>query len=276
MKPFQEQNYYELLEVPPTASAEEIRAAYDRQVELYSPDSVAVYALEDPKQLDHLRSLLLEAMEILTDRDLRSEYDRNLGGERKPLPPPPAGPDDEDGPLPLAALGRAEVPALTSDVDTEREPSDTDETPVPEPEPADADKQPAPLANPAARSQPRRDHAEVMAEESAIANAEQALVQAAARGKEARGRSVDVASDAEFNGELLRQLREAKGLTLQKLAERTRIATRHLENIEADRYAELPAMVYLRGFLMSIARELGVDGLRVTKSYLALASSKRA
>ena len=48
MKPFEQQTYYELLEVPVSASAEEIRVAYVRALEAYGPDSVAVYALEDP------------------------------------------------------------------------------------------------------------------------------------------------------------------------------------------------------------------------------------
>ena len=42
MKPFEQQNYYELLEVPVSAPPEEIRAAYSRLMELYAPDSIAV------------------------------------------------------------------------------------------------------------------------------------------------------------------------------------------------------------------------------------------
>jgi cytoskeletal protein RodZ len=48
-----------------------------------------------------------------------------------------------------------------------------------------------------------------------------------------------------------------------------------LENVEADRYAALPAPVYLRGILMSLARELGLDGIKVSKSYLALVEASK-
>jgi cytoskeletal protein RodZ len=78
--------------------------------------------------------------------------------------------------------------------------------------------------------------------------------------------------DVEFNGELLRQVREARGLTLQQVAERTRIGRAHLERVEADRYADLPPSVYLRGILVSLARELKLDATRVSKSYLLLAA----
>jgi curved DNA-binding protein CbpA len=118
--------------------------------------------------------------------------------------------------------------------------------------------------------------AQVLSQDSAIATAESALAQVAARVREARPRGVDIPADAEFNGELLRRVREARGLTIQQLADRTRISVRHLENVEADRYTALPTTVYLRGILMNLARELGLDPLRVSKSYLALFSEKPA
>ena len=37
----------------------------------------------------------------------------------------------------------------------------------------------------------------------------------------------------------------------------------------------LPANVYLRGILMSVARELGLDGLRVARSYLQFVDAHR-
>jgi hypothetical protein len=125
--------------------------------------------------------------------------------------------------------------------------------------------------------------AQVIAQESAIATAESALAQVAARVREPpppppqappRPRTPDIPADAEFNGELLRRVREARGQSLQQVADRTRISSRHLENVEADRYGDLPAAVYLRGILMNLARELGLDPLRVSRSYLALASEK--
>ncbi|CAM4126226.1 DnaJ domain-containing protein [Corallococcus sp. ZKHCc1 1396] len=118
--------------------------------------------------------------------------------------------------------------------------------------------------------------AQVLAQDSAIATAESALAQVAARVREARPRGVDIPADAEFNGELLRRVREARSLSIQQLADRTRISVRHLENVEADRYTALPPPVYLRGILMNLARELGLDPLRVSKSYLGLFSDKPA
>jgi cytoskeletal protein RodZ len=64
-------------------------------------------------------------------------------------------------------------------------------------------------------------------------------------------------------------------VSLHQIAERTRIGARHLENLEADRYDALPATVYLRGILMSLSRELGLDGVRVARSYLQFVEAHR-
>jgi cytoskeletal protein RodZ len=72
----------------------------------------------------------------------------------------------------------------------------------------------------------------------------------------------------QWNGEQLRKAREARGFTLAQIAERTRVTPYHLENIEADRFDRLPAPVYLRGIVMSVARELRLDAQKVARSYL--------
>jgi len=96
-------------------------------------------------------------------------------------------------------------------------------------------------------------------------------------GREREGRSrVEIPPDAEFSGELLRQVRESYGLSLQQVSDRTRITRIHLENVEADRYESLPATVYLRGILVNLARELRLDPARVSKSYLLLAQRAQA
>lgn len=81
-------------------------------------------------------------------------------------------------------------------------------------------------------------------------------------------RMPEIGPDTVINGELLRAAREARGVTIRDLSEKTKIGRTHLENLEADRYETLPVAVYLRGFLMSVARELKLDPLRISKGYL--------
>ena len=127
---------------------------------------------------------------------------------------------------------------------------------------------------------PNASQASRLAEESGINEAETALAKVSAANARAREsvkvKPPELPDGAEINGELLRRVREARGMTLQQVAERTRIGRMHLENLEADRYAALPTTVYLRGILMNVARELMLDPLRVAKGYLELVARKKA
>lgn len=60
-------------------------------------------------------------------------------------------------------------------------------------------------------------------------------------------------------GERLRQAREAQGLDLADIANRTRIPIRHLEAIEQGRFDAMPSPTYAIGFARSYARVVGLD-----------------
>jgi cytoskeletal protein RodZ len=77
-----------------------------------------------------------------------------------------------------------------------------------------------------------------------------------------------VPEGAVWSGEALRRVRESRGLTVRQVCDRTKVSRYHLENIEADRFKLLPASVYLRGILLTVARELRLDGQKVARSYL--------
>jgi hypothetical protein len=52
-------------------------------------------------------------------------------------------------------------------------------------------------------------------------------------------------------GETLRSAREQRGLTIEQVSHDTRISARFIEALEADRHQELPAPVYVRGFMLA-------------------------
>jgi len=60
-------------------------------------------------------------------------------------------------------------------------------------------------------------------------------------------------------GELLRSTREAKGISLMQAEEDTRVRRRYLEALEAEDFEQMPAEVYVRGFLRNYALYLGLD-----------------
>lgn len=60
-------------------------------------------------------------------------------------------------------------------------------------------------------------------------------------------------------GETLRSTREHRGLGIEQVAQDTRISARFIEALEAEQFDELPAPVYVRGFLRSYANYLKID-----------------
>ena len=70
-------------------------------------------------------------------------------------------------------------------------------------------------------------------------------------------------------GTSLRQLREAKSLSVEEISRATRVPASSVERIEADRFDELPGEVFVRGFLKAYARALGVPAEEVLARYTA-------
>lgn len=60
-------------------------------------------------------------------------------------------------------------------------------------------------------------------------------------------------------GSLLREAREAKGLSLVDVNEETKINPKYLEALEDGRYGDLPTEVHVRGYLRNYARFLELD-----------------
>jgi len=78
-------------------------------------------------------------------------------------------------------------------------------------------------------------------------------------------------------GEKLRAAREAQGLDLAEIANRTRIPQRHLEAIERGNYTGLPSVTYAMGFAKAYARAVGADEVDIARDVRAeLGSFERA
>lgn len=81
--------------------------------------------------------------------------------------------------------------------------------------------------------------------------------------------ALDLPENTPLTGAVVQQVREVCHLSLQDIAERTKISMFTLRCIEAEQYSDLPARVYLRGFLRQIADMLRLDPDRLLRDYLA-------
>ena len=53
------------------------------------------------------------------------------------------------------------------------------------------------------------------------------------------------------------------------------MSIRSLQNIEEENFEDLPANVYVRGFVMSYARTIGLDADRVAVDYMTRVETSR-
>lgn len=189
-------SHYELLEVPPTASFEDIRRANRRIRDIYGAESVAISGLYDAASLEAVHRRLDLAYTTLMDAAKRKEYDIELFPDGVPMPVTPSAHADLPVSRPVAKV----------------------DDPV-----AVAARPPMP----------------------------------------------EISAGTEFSGPLLRQIREAVGVELREIAERSKIGMAYLSALEGESFHKLPAAVYVRGFLAEYARALGLDGERVKQTYLA-------
>jgi hypothetical protein len=73
----------------------------------------------------------------------------------------------------------------------------------------------------------------------------------------------------EFGGVRLRRARLFRGYEIEDICEVTKVSGAHLRNIEDENFLDLPADVYVRGFVTAYARTIGLDPDIVVPSYMA-------
>ena len=73
---------------------------------------------------------------------------------------------------------------------------------------------------------------------------------------------------SDFTGTFLKEIREYKNVSTERMAEMTRISKTHINAIENDDLSKLPAEVYVRGYVYQIAKVLKLNPDQVASSYL--------
>jgi cytoskeleton protein RodZ len=70
-------------------------------------------------------------------------------------------------------------------------------------------------------------------------------------------------------GQILRNAREEKGWSINQAEEVTKIRIRYLEALEAENYAILPGATYIKGFLRTYSKHLGLNSDEIVSLYKA-------
>ena len=75
-------------------------------------------------------------------------------------------------------------------------------------------------------------------------------------------------------GERLRREREMRGITLDEIAEATKIGVRSLRALEQEQFEKLPGGIFNKGFVRAYARFLGIDEEQAVADYLSASEDK--
>jgi len=195
-----ELDHYELLEVPRTATSDEIARAYRLSQQTYGEGSLALYSMFENTDAEAIRERLDEAFRVLSDPEGRAAYD-----ESQPVD------------------ARSTMP-----------PSDSSA-------PKNGDAQESPVA-----VTPVESIDEVLDDYDAFEDD----------------------NGGEFDGLRLRRARLFRGYEIDEITEVTKVSGSHLRNIEDENFGDLPADVYVRGFVTAYAKTIGLDPSAVVPSYM--------
>jgi DnaJ-class molecular chaperone len=80
----------------------------------------------------------------------------------------------------------------------------------------------------------------------------------------------------DFDGLRLRRTRLFRGYEIEDISEVTKVSGTHLRNIESENFLDLPADVYVRGFVTAYAKTIGLDTKIVVPSYMARVKESRS
>jgi curved DNA-binding protein CbpA len=257
------ESHYDVLDIRPEASLQEVREAYLKAKSAFSRDSVALYSLISAEEREEMLARIENAYEVLSDPEKRKLYDESRGGAGADFHPPidivsidRVPPMDSGGEDLLVApptdfgapsdsrLGRFEPPGISDS----------------------AMAAPSPMPMPITDMQPGTN-TPVMPVSSAVERGEQLQVD--------RQLTDEIAQQTEFRGPFLKRVRESRRISIEEMATITKINKSYLLAIEEDNYTKLPAVVFVRGFVNQVARTLRLPTDKVVNAYLYRYSQAR-
>ena len=80
----------------------------------------------------------------------------------------------------------------------------------------------------------------------------------------------------DYDGVRLRRTRLFRGYEIEDISDVTKVSESHLRNIEEENFRDLPADVYVRGFVTAYAKTIGLDPMSVVPGYMARVVQSRA
>ncbi len=264
--------FYEILEIGSDSSPQEIREAYLRLKAAYNKDSPALYSLMSRDETEQTLQDIESAYVVLSNPERRKEYDHKHGFI-----------DDTDPflsgtPKHLHKLHSRNHMISPESEKSARKSKKTESRPEAESEELFGSSEglheeilDAPVTD--------FTHARMPSERNTVKFSTGAQAPQKPPVNEDSKTSAEIEEDSElegliqkeleWRGQFIKKIREARHLSIEELADYTKISKKYLKAIEEEDYPKLPAPVYLRGFVIQLAKRLKIPSETVAAAYLA-------
>lgn len=83
-----------------------------------------------------------------------------------------------------------------------------------------------------------------------------------------------IKSQNDWTGSFLKEVREYKNITIEQMSDTTKVTAFYLNAVEAMEPGNLPAVVFVRGYVNQISKMLGLNEKAVCDSYMKLFKDK--
>jgi hypothetical protein len=266
--------HYDILELPSDATPQEIREAYVRAKNTFNKDSVALYSLIAPEEREQILKRIEEAYVVLSNPEKRREYDQLFGQleleTKTEENSNPFGTSELGGsvisidrvpPMEASEFSEEMLVAPSTDI-TSPERASPPTPPTQPPAPTYTTQAPAPP--PAPPIMVERNFSEPAAPKTATTRAKGASLP-----NLQPSLLKEIAAEQEWHGAFLKKIREAYQISLEEMAATSKISKNYIHAIEEENGGKLPAPVFVRGFVVQIARILKLPSTGVADAYMA-------
>ena len=235
MKDLHSQTYYELIEVDPNATQEEILKAFNRARATYGNNSPALYSLFNKEEAQELLKLIDEAYSTLSNQFKRKQYDRRNSEPQTEI-------------VPSSSIS----PSATFSDDLAI-PQGHDDFAIPQGHDS--------------FSVGQSNNSGYESKGSALSN-----MGSTKFGKYQLDTNFEeqIKDFTDFPGPVLQKIRLYKNISLDQISDSTKISRTYLAAIERDDFKCLPAPVFVRGFIVQVAKILGLDSTKVASSFMKI------
>ncbi|MBI2712800.1 MAG: helix-turn-helix domain-containing protein [Bdellovibrio sp.] len=263
------QTLYDLLDIGPDASPQEIRDAYLRTKTTYNRDNLVLYTLVTPEEREESLKKIEEAYLVLSDPDKRRAYDQNyLQFEPSDNPFGGAPPSSEEQTGKIIPISR--TPPMENVLNSENLliPPKTDFDQKPQ------EARSMSMQQNTTQSQPSGEQIE--------SDLPFLGISVPSGPNPGNPSSTDTVSSvptgsnpAGPSGGLLRRIREGHQISLEEMSGITKVTKTYITAIEDENFAKLPASVFVRGFVVQIAKVLRLPHDKVATAYVARYHAKK-